>query len=120
MKRETSSPPSPRLAPRPQYGAYGAVDERKVTSTRLEELRLPSGGTQSYRRLGLAFAPLTYNQNLVERRALVSATAVGGSCFIFVTGCLANRFKKMREELEGVQVSFRAVSSASAAKGGAL
>jgi len=99
------------FSPQGKYGAYGAVDERKVTSSSLVELSLPSGGQQPYRRLALSFSPLTYNQNLVERRALVSATAVGGSAFIFVTGCLANRYKKVKEDLLDTNQSFRAIGS---------
>ena len=53
----------------------------------------------------------TRSQNLVERRALISATAVGGSAFIFVTGCMANRYKKVKEDLLETQESFRATGS---------
>jgi len=97
--------------PQGKYGAYGAVDERKVTSSSVVELNLPSGGQQPYRRLALSFSPLTYNQNLVERRALISATAVGGSAFIFVTGCMANRYKKVKPDLVETFESFRALGS---------
>eukprot|EP00966_Prymnesium_polylepis_P177396 4108347-Prymnesium_polylepis.1 len=45
-----------------KYGSYGAVDERKVTSSSVVELNLPSGGQQAYKRLAISFAPLTYNQ----------------------------------------------------------
>jgi len=99
------------FSPQGKYGSYGAVDERKVTSSSVVELNLPSGGQQAYKRLAISFAPLTYNQNLVERKALVSATAVGGSAFIFVTGCMANRYKKMKDELKETHESFRATGS---------
>ena len=58
--------------PQGKYGAYGAVDERKVTSSSIVEVSMPSGGQQAYRRMAISFSPLTYNQNLVERRALVA------------------------------------------------
>lgn len=97
--------------PQGKYGAYGAVDDRKVTSSQLLSVNLPSGGQQSYRRLSLSFAPLTYNQNTVQRRALISATAVGGSVFVLVTGSLANRYKQLQPDLLAVQESFRAIGS---------
>jgi len=93
-----------------KYGSYGAVEERKVVSSSLVPLRLPSGGEQAYRRMSLKFAPLTYNMNTVERRALVSATAVGGTVFILVSGSLATRFKAMQPELVAVQDSFRVLA----------
>ena len=68
--------------PQGKYGAYGQVDDRTVLKSELESLSLPSGGTQTYRRIALKFAPLSYNANTVERRALISATSVGGSVFI--------------------------------------
>jgi hypothetical protein len=93
-----------------KYGSYGAVEERKVVSSKLVPVRLPSGGEQAYRRMSLKFAPLTYNMNTVERRALVSATAVGGTVFILVSGSLATRFKTMQPELVAVQDSFRVLA----------
>lgn len=99
--------------PKGKYGAYGTVDERKVISSRVEELTLPSGGKQLYRRLILSFAPLTYNANTVERRALISATTAGGSVFIFVAGCKSTRYKKIQSQLEDTQLSFRAVRAPS-------
>ena len=60
--------------------------------------------------MSLKFAPLTYNMNTVERRALVSATAVGGTVFILVSGSLATRFKAMQPELVAVQDSFRVLA----------
>ena len=60
--------------------------------------------------MSLKFAPLTYNMNTVERRALVSATAVGGTVFILVSGSLATRFKAMQPELAAVQDSFRVLA----------
>ena len=95
--------------PQGKYGQYGNCDDRKVVSSGLMSLALPSGGSQSYRRIDLKFAPLSYNANTVERRALISATSVGGSVFILVAGSLATRFKTMRESLSEVQGSFRAL-----------
>ena len=60
--------------------------------------------------MSLKFAPLTYNMNTVERRALISATAVGGTVFILVSGSLATRFKTMQPELVAVQDSFRVLA----------
>ena len=98
--------------PNGKYGAYGQVEERKVVSSSLVSLTLPTGGTQLYRRLDLKFSPLSYNLNTVQRRALLSATAVGGSVFILVTGSLATRFKKMQPDLTTVQESFRVLAGA--------
>ena len=67
----------------------GKCDDRKVVSSTLEQLTSPTGGKQQYRRLALKFAPLSYNGNTVERRALISATSVGGTVFILVAGSLA-------------------------------
>lgn len=92
-----------------KYGAYGKVDDRRVVSSSLMPLSLPSGGEQTYRRLDLKFAPLSYNMNTVERRALISSTAVGKSAFILVAGCLAPRFARMKPELAELQQSFRAL-----------
>lgn len=144
----------------------GAVDDRKITSSRIVELKQPTGGMQKYRRISLSFSPLTYNQvqllhqphpfvgvafiphaahlvlattstlrpasdalhpliyscisstnlafcaqNLVERKALISATAVGGTAFIFVSSCMANRYKTVEGTLREVQESFRATGS---------
>jgi hypothetical protein len=105
--------------PQGKYGAYGAVDDRKVTSWNIESVSLPSGGQQVYRRAAVSFSPLTYNANLVERKALISATAVGGSVFLFVSGSMANRFKKIKPELINCQESFRAVGSRGV-RGGAV
>ena len=95
--------------PMGKYGAYGAVDDRKVVKSELTSEKLPSGGTQPYRRMAIKFAPLSYNQNTVQRRALLSATAVGGSVFICVAGSLATRYKLLQPELASVQESFRAI-----------
>ena len=94
--------------PAGKYGAYGKVEDRKVLSSSVQLINLPSGGTQPYRRIALKFAPLTYNGNVVERRALLSATAVGGTVFIMAAGSLATRYKKMEPELLAIQESFRA------------
>ena len=96
------------FSPTGKYGSYGAVDDRKVVKCELTSVRTPQGQQQSYRRLDLKFSPLSYNQNTVQRRALISATAVGGSVFICVAGSLANRFKQLRPELANIQESFRA------------
>ena len=40
----------------------------------------------------------------------VSATAVGGTVFILVSGSLATRFKAMQPELAAVQDSFRVLA----------
>lgn len=94
-----------------KYGAYGGVDERAVLSAEVVSRALPTGGTQPYRLLSLKFAPLTFNSNVVERRALVSATAVGGSVFMLSCGCQATRFKKAAAELAATQASFRAYAA---------
>ena len=57
------------------------------------------------------FEPCCGQGNTVERRALISATSVGGTCFILVAGSLATRYKKLKPELEEVQTSFRAIAS---------
>ena len=97
--------------PKGKYGQYGAVDDRKVVKSELVSLTVPSGGQQAYRRINLKFAPLSYNQNTVQRRALISATAVGGSVFICVAGSLENRYKALQPELVSIQESFRALGS---------
>jgi hypothetical protein len=97
------------FAPEGKYGQYGAVEDRKVVSSKLVDLTLPRGGTQPYRMMSLKFAPLTYNQNTVERRALVSATEVGGTVFMLLSGSFATRFKTMQPDLAAVQQSFRVV-----------
>ena len=89
----------------------GKCDDRKVVSSTLEQLTSPTGGKQLYRRLALKFAPLSYNGNTVERRALISATSVGGTVFILVAGSLANRYKRLQADLLEVQTSFRAIGS---------
>lgn len=101
-----------------KYGSYGAVDAVKVTGDELISLASGGrGGKGSYRRLKIKFEALTYNQNTVQRRALLSATAVGGSIYILVSGCLSNRFKQAGPELEDIQNSFRAYSEGRSAKG---
>jgi len=80
-----------------------------VVASKLEPLSLPSGSTQMYRRISLKFAPLTYNGNTVERRALISATSVGGTVFMLVAGSLATRWKKLQPDLDEVQASFRVI-----------
>ena len=99
------------LDPAGKFGQYGKCDDRKVISSTLEPLTLPSGGKQLYRCLSLKFAPLTYNGNTVERRALLAATSVGGTIFILVAGALNTRFKKLQPELQEIQSSFRAIGT---------
>lgn len=99
--------------PAGKYGQYGQVEDRKVLSCTLTALTLPNGRKQQYRRMALKFAPLSYNANTVERRALLSATAVGGSVFVMVSGSLATRYKAVKEDLLEVQESFRAIASSS-------
>lgn len=100
------------LHPAGKYGQFGACDDRKVVASSLEPLKLPSGSTQSYRKLSLKFAPLTYNGNNVERRALISATSVGGTVFMLVAGATSIRWKKLLPELDEVQQSFRVIGGA--------
>ena len=92
-----------------KYGQYGTCDDRKVVKSDVVAASLPTGGTQLYRTLDLKFAPLSYNANTVERRALLSATSVGGSVFVLVSGSLATRYKKLQPELLAVRESFRAI-----------
>ena len=54
-----------------KYGAYSKCDDRTVVKSRFVEVALPSGGTQPYRFIDLKFAPLSYSQRPVERRALI-------------------------------------------------
>ena len=99
------------LSPQGKFGQYGQCDDRKIVKSDIEAYSTPTGGKQMYKKLSLKFAPLTYNGNTVERRALISATSVGGTCFILVAGSLATRYKKLLPELEEVQTSFRAIAS---------
>jgi len=96
------------FAPEGKYGSYGVVEDRKVLASDVEVLTTPSGAKTLYRRISLRFAPLTYNGNTVERRALLSATHVGGTVFLLATGCLATRYKSLQTELVATQASFRA------------
>ena len=102
--------------PAGKYGQYGQVEDRKVLSCTLTALTLPNGRKQQYRRMALKFAPLSYNANTVERRALLSATAVGGSVFVMVSGSLATRYKAVKEDLLEVQESFRAIVASSSGR----
>ena len=99
------------FSPLGKFGQYGICDDRKVVASTLEPLTLPSGSTQPYRRMSLKFAPLTYNGNTVERRAYLSATAVGGTVYILVAGSLATRWKKLEADLKEIQMSFRAIGA---------
>jgi hypothetical protein len=105
--------------PAGKYGAYGGVDDVRFVSSQNLELSDSRGGRQPYHRLSIKFSPLTYNQNTVERRALISATEVGGAVYMLVAGCLATRFKKVGEDLRGAQESFRAIGLKAAPRQGA-
>eukprot|EP00966_Prymnesium_polylepis_P155774 3598481-Prymnesium_polylepis.1 len=98
-----------------KYGSYGGVDDFSLKDWELTSLNTPSGGAQQYRRCSIRFSALTYNANTVERRAKMSATALGGSVFVLVAGCLGTRFKDAGQELASAQTSFRAYSSGRAA-----
>ena len=86
----------------------GNCDDRKVLSSKVVPASLPGGGEQAYRRISLKYAPISYNQNTVERRALISATSVRGSVFILVASCLATRYKTVQADLAEIADSFRA------------
>ena len=111
------------FAPDGKYGAYGGVDDFKVKDVTTVSLKTPSGGSQArgthharaataprayfarrppqpYTRMSLSFSALTYNANTVDRRALLSATALGGSVYILVAGSLATRFKTAAADLQ--------------------
>lgn len=92
-----------------KYGSYGGVDDVRVVSQSIDSLSTPTGGMQTYRRLELKFSVLTYNQNTVVRRALLSATATGGSVYVISAGCLDSRFKQIKDDLATCQGSFRAL-----------
>ena len=93
--------------PAGKYGSYGTVEDRKVVSCSLASVTNPNGAQQSYRRMALKFAPLTYNGNTVERRSVISATEVGGTVFLLAAGSLATRYKKIEPDLLAIQDSFR-------------
>ena len=57
---------------------------------------------------------MTYNANTVNRRAKVTATALGGSVFVLVTSCLGSRYDKASGELESIQRTFRAYATSKA------
>ena len=99
------------FAPDGKYGAYGGVDDFAIAESGVALLSSPSGGEQPYRRLSLRFDVLTYNQNTVRRRALVSATAAGGSVYVLVASCLGSRFKEAQPALASIQDSFRALAA---------
>ena len=92
-------------------GAYGGVDDFAVTQSELTNLKAPSGTTQPYRRMSIRFDVLTYNQNTVRRRALLSATMVGGSVYVLVASCLGSRYKEAEADLAEIQTSFRALTA---------
>jgi len=95
-----------------KYGAYGGVDDFAIADSEgVIMLTNPSGTSQAYRRLSLRFDVLSYNQNTVRRRALLSATAVGGSVYLLVASCLGSRYKDAQPELASIQQSFRALTA---------
>jgi hypothetical protein len=97
--------------PAGKYGAYGTVDDFSVTKSEAITRKSPSGKDQSYRRLSIKFAALTYNQNTVERRAEMMATEVGGSVYMLCAGCQARNYKASKADLDEILDSFRAVPS---------
>jgi hypothetical protein len=52
----------------------------------------------------------------VARQARVSATAIGGSVFVCVAGCLGTRVKAASADLATIQESFRATAVARASQ----
>ena len=62
--------------------------------------RLVGPAAQPYVRFALDFSALSYNSNTVNRRALLSATALGGSVFILVAGSLATKYKAAAADLQ--------------------
>ena len=99
------------FAPDGKYGAYGGVDDFSVKNYEVVSVTAPSGVVQVYRQFDLTFNALTYNQNLVQRRAKVSAISLGGSVLVLVAGCLGTRFKDASKDLAETQKSFRAYST---------
>lgn len=97
-----------------KYGAYGGVDDFSVRDFEMVNIRSPSGGEQPYRRFSLTFAALTYNANTVQRRARVSATALRGSVFVLVAGCLGTRYTEASRDLTDIQDSYRAYTTSKA------
>ena len=105
------------FAPEGKYGAYGGVDDFSISKATwaLISSTSPSGGAeQVYRQFDLSFNALTYNANTVNRRAKVTATALGGSVFVLVTSCLGSRYDKASGELESIQRTFRAYATSKA------
>ena len=47
------------------YGSYGGVDDVRVVSQSTDSLSTPTGDTQTYRRLELKFAVLTYHPGVL-------------------------------------------------------
>ena len=77
--------------------------------------RAPLARCQQPQTLGSGWLALTLNlttdnQNTVQRRALLSATAVGGSVFLLSAGSTDIRFKQVKADLAACQQSFRAYS----------
>ena len=101
------------FAPEGKYGAYGSVDDFKTGEVTSVDLTSPSGVSQTYKRLSVRFDAITFNQNTVTRQARISATALDGSVFVMVAGCLGKRAKAAAKDLTEVQSSFRAYRSSS-------
>lgn len=99
--------------------ADGGVDDFSIKDIELLSLTSPAGSAQEYRRMAIKFDALTYNANTVSRRALLSATVLGGSVFVMVAGSLGTRYKTAASDLQEVQESFRAYG-ATAARAAAL
>jgi len=99
------------FSPQGKYGAYGGIDDYSISTFEMLSFTNPSGAPQPYRRLAVRFDVLTYNQNTVQRKALISATSLGGSVFILVAGSLGSRYKDAAESLASIQTSFRATSA---------
>ena len=100
------------FAPEGKYGAYGGVDGFTVGKdwTLVSSKDPSSGMEQQYRQFSLSFDALTYNANTVNRRAKISATALGGSVFILFTSCLGSRYDKASRDLVSIQQTFQATT----------
>lgn len=90
------------FSPEGKFGQYGQVDDRRVVSSRLVE---GAGGVPS-RVLDIKFAALSFNYNLVERRLLLRATAVGGGVYMLAASTLNTRYSKMSDTMRDICDSF--------------
>ena len=84
------TPRLPRARTRNTHAPHHAVPHHTASSP----------PPQSYVRFALDFSALTYNSNTVNRRALLSATTLGGSVFILVAGSLATKYKAAAADLQ--------------------